>query len=144
MDIRGFRRVLRKFEQTTGYQANTCCLGVTVPQCHALLEIEFMGETTIGGLAERLDLDKSTLSRTVEGLVRLGLVERLPNPQDRRYMIVKLSEKGQQTCDSINKVNDEFYRQVIESIPAAKREDVLEAIQIFAHATQAQITNTGS
>jgi DNA-binding MarR family transcriptional regulator len=115
-----------------------------VPQCHALLEIEFMSETTIGGLAERLDLDKSTLSRTVEGLVRLGLVERLPNPQDRRYMIVKLSEKGQQTCDSINKVNDEFYRQVIESIPAAKREDVLEAIQIFAHATQAQITNTGS
>jgi DNA-binding MarR family transcriptional regulator len=103
-----------------------------------------MGEATIGGLAEGLDLDKSTLSRTVDSLVRLGLVERSPNPQDRRYMIVTLSANGTQTCDSINDVNDEFYRRVIESIPVAKREDVVEAIQIFAHATQEQIANPGS
>lgn len=134
MDIRHFRRVLRKFEQVTSFQANLCCLGVTVPQCHALLEIEYLGEATIGTLAEQLNLDKSTLSRTVDSLVKQGLVERLPDPQDRRYMIVRLSPQGKQTCDAINESNDEFYRQIIASFPEARRDDLLEAIQLFVSA----------
>ena len=139
MEIRNFRRQLRAFERLTNFQADLCCLGVTVPQCHALMEIEHLGETTIGGLAENLQLDKSTLSRTVESLVKLGLVERIQDPKDRRYMITKLTQAGKEACDTINKENDAFYRGILESIPVRQRGVFLEAIQVFMDAMQKHI-----
>lgn len=141
MDIRRFRRMLRAFEQLTSFQADICCLGVTVAQCHTLLEIEHLGEATIGGLAESLKLDKSTLSRTVDSLVKLGLVERIQDPQDRRYLNTRLTPEGKRTCKLINKENDAFYRRVLESIPTQQREEFLEAIHVFVDAMHKQLTN---
>ena len=135
-DIRAFRRLLRQFEQFTEAQTGACCTGVTVAQCHALMAIEHLGECSIGQLAEELSLDKSTLSRTVDGLVTLGLVERAPNPADRRYMIVTLSEKGQETCRQINLANDDYYWRVFEAIPEERRAGVEAAFESFVTAMQ--------
>jgi DNA-binding MarR family transcriptional regulator len=138
-DIRTFRRLLRQFEQLTEAQTGACCTGVSVAQCHALMAIEYLGDCSIGQLAGELDLDKSTLSRTVDGLVALGLVERTPNPADRRYMIVTLSEKGQETCRQINLANDDYYRRVFEAIPEAQRAGVKVAFEAFVVAMRSTL-----
>lgn len=143
MDVSDFRRLLRKFEQVTAVQADVCCMGVTVPQCHALLEIEQSGELTIGGLAEKLNLDKSTLSRTVDSLVRLGLVDRIVNPEDRRYALVRLTSDGIDTCARINHVNDEFYQRIIDLIPVHRRDDLMDAIKLLVQATHEQVAKSG-
>ncbi|MFV0308396.1 MAG: MarR family winged helix-turn-helix transcriptional regulator [Desertimonas sp.] len=45
-------------------------------------------------LASRLQLTPSGLTRRLDGLVRSGDVERIPDEQDRRVMLAQLTERG--------------------------------------------------
>lgn len=52
------------------------------------------GATHAGVLVEALDMDKSLLSRQLRTLEELGLVEREPDPTDKRSSILSLSRIG--------------------------------------------------
>jgi DNA-binding MarR family transcriptional regulator len=54
------------------------------------------GQTTVGGLASRLELTLATVSGLVGDLERVGFVERSTDPTDRRRTIVRVvpSEEG--------------------------------------------------
>lgn len=132
-NIREFRRLLRRFEQQTQTQANNCC-GISVPQCQALLEIEYLRNSSLKRISESLRLDTSTLSRTVDSLVKLDLVQRTPNSEDRRYLVLSLTEKGQKTCDEINGASDLYYQRVFQAIPKERRKEILEAFELFVGA----------
>ena len=57
--IKKFRELLRRFEREIFVQTNECCCnGVTLAQCHALLEIESKHNESITELAKTLCLDK--------------------------------------------------------------------------------------
>jgi hypothetical protein len=81
--IREFRKHLRQLEREVGYSmaSETACCGVTLAQCHHLLEVDARGSTSITELATALELDKSTLSRTVDGACRAGLLSREIEPR---------------------------------------------------------------
>ena len=85
-----FRRIEREIEYQLKYE--TACCGVSLAQCHTIMEIGDHETTSLAELTKLLNLDKSTLSRTVDGLVKLGIVERIIDPDDRRYIQVTLSE----------------------------------------------------
>jgi len=137
--IRLFRSLSRRFQRATGalLEGAECCGGVTLAQCHLLLEIEGRAGISLVDLAEALGLDKSTLSRSVEGLVERGLVERLPNPEDRRYNLHGVTEAGGKTVAEIHRSSDACVRRVFDRIPEADRERVLEAFGIVVEAMSA-------
>ncbi|HUX07341.1 MAG TPA: MarR family transcriptional regulator [Acidobacteriota bacterium] len=131
--IRGFRRNLRRFERLIESQIKDACFctGVSMAQCHLLLEIEGQGETTAAALSESMGLDKSTLSLTIDCLVGSGLVERREHPVDRRYTLLCLSEQGRKICAEINQVNDEYYESIFQMIPAEKHEEVISCFGLL-------------
>lgn len=134
--VRNFRQRLRIIEREIIDQlkSETTCCGVSLPQCHAILEIGDLGRTTISNLAKILRLDKSTLSRTIDGLVKINLVERVINPRDRRYMEVALTESGNDVLNSINELCDAFYSKLLDKIPPAKVDHVMEAVSLVVDA----------
>ena len=136
--IRTFRELLRRFERLTAQQlkASSCCQGVSMAQCHTLLEIEALDPATTVELSSRLGLEKSTLSRTVEGLVAIGLVERRPNPSDRRYTLLSLSEKGREVANLINQANDQYFRRVFTHIRSDRRESLIQCFGELVNAMQ--------
>jgi DNA-binding MarR family transcriptional regulator len=135
--IRSFRRTLRQFERLNQLLTSTCCKGVTMAQCHVLLDIEESVETTIVQLVKNLKLDKSTLSRTVEALVRLGLVERKPHPTDRRFTILALTAPGKKICEEINREGDHTYLQAFQRIPRNKRDEIRGSFELLVEAMMA-------
>lgn len=136
-NIRDFRKVLRIFERLMTYQIKCCCGGVTLAQCHALMEIESLGgQAATVQLAQNLNLDKSTLSRTIDGLVNIGLVERLPNTNDRRFLMISLTKQGKATCNTINSINDEYYLGVFQKIPKKNQNVVIDHFALLTHAFQ--------
>lgn len=132
--MKEFRAILRSFERLLSTQTRLCCAGVTLAQCHVLLEMNGSDPVTTGQLAERLKLDQSTLSRTVDGLVKRGLVYRSPNESDRRVTWLNLTESGRALREAINRANDEYYSRVFARIPEQRRNRVIDD---FAQLTQA-------
>lgn len=130
-ELRRFRRALRHFERLTSERLKNdcCCRGVSLAQCHTLLEIEQLKQTTTRTLSERMRLNASTLSRTVDGLVGIGLVQRSPHPSDRRITLLSLTEHGERTCERLNRANDRYYGEVMTSIPEAEREALVRSLE---------------
>lgn len=110
-EIRKFRDSLRRFERLVfeQFKGSSCCTEVSLPQCHALLEIESRGVASLNDVAKSLGLDKSTLSRTIDALVDSGLVKRALNEEDRRSIRLSLTSQGEQICHEINDRNDRLF-----------------------------------
>lgn len=125
--IRKLREVLRKFEREIYFQNNaSCCDGISLAQCHTLLEIEKQGEISVTELAGRLSLDKSTVSRTVDGLVRKKMVDRSIPRENRRLALTRLTESGLQACTGIHDTNDSYFREIMKDFTLEEREKFLD------------------
>lgn len=61
------------------------------------------GERRQGELAEMIDLDKGGLSRAVSEVIGLGLAERVPDPDDGRAQLVRLTELGRERTDALRR-----------------------------------------
>jgi DNA-binding MarR family transcriptional regulator len=135
-DVRAFRADLRRLEREIGraLEAQTGCCGVTVAQCHILLEVEAAGAPGITDLVVALDLDKSTLSRTVDAMCRHGWLSRERDPENRRKLVLGLTRDGRARAKAINDLCDRLYGCLIDAIPASKRRMVLECVGIVAEA----------
>ncbi len=135
--IKKFREILRRFEREIFVQTNECCCnGVTLAQCHALLEIESKNKESVTELAKTLGLDKSTVSRTIDGLVNMGLVDRSIPMENRRTSILKLTESGINVCNSINCNNDKYIHDTLSILTEAEKE---ELISLFEKVTNQMI-----
>ena len=128
--IKKFRDILRRFEREIFVQTNECCCnGVTLAQCHALLEIESKNKESVTELAKTLCLDKSTVSRTVDGLVSVGLVDRTIPDENRRTSILKLTVAGKNVCRSINGNNDKYITDTLSILTEPEKEALLKLFE---------------
>lgn len=130
------REMIRIFERklgTLGDCQSECC-GITLAQCHALVEIGRAEKISLNKLAELLDLDNSTTSRTVNNLVNRNLATRDINPKDRRYVTISLTDSGKESFKTIEESMDSYYENVYNHIPADKKEQVLEGMEILLKA----------
>jgi DNA-binding MarR family transcriptional regulator len=61
-----------------------------------LKSIAANGSMRVTDIAQHASLDVSTVSRHVAQLQKTGLIERTPDPDDRRAQLVRLTDTGQQ------------------------------------------------
>jgi DNA-binding MarR family transcriptional regulator len=136
ISIRDFRKSLRVLEQEVGLSmaSETGCCGVTLAQCHILLEVDQRGQSSVTELATLLELDKSTMSRTIDTMCRAGLLNRETDPANRRQQVIRLTEEGKQKSDRVNGLCDTSYARLFDFIPADKRRMVVESAALLARA----------
>jgi DNA-binding MarR family transcriptional regulator len=135
-EIRNFREKLRQLEREIGWQlkADTECCGITVAQCHIIVEIGNTGETSAVDLSAILGIDTSTLSRHINGMVTVGLANRVLNPKDRRYVSITLTEQGKKVYQTIEGICNTKYAKIFEYIPPEKHQQVLEGFNLLVDA----------
>jgi DNA-binding MarR family transcriptional regulator len=143
--INKLREKLRVLERESGgvFDGQADCCGVTAGQCHTLLEIGTRGEINLVELAEALGLDASTMSRTIQGLVLIGLVDRRSSDKDRRFVIIRLTDQGRKIFTEIETRYNAYFKQVIELLPEERRQMILESVGEFADAVKRLNTATG-
>jgi len=133
-----FREKVQRMERELGWsQRNDVqCCGVTMAQCHALLEIGCRDEVSIVELAGVLGVDTSTLSRTVDTMVKSGFVNRFLNPQDRRYVALTLTEQGRAVFHTIENSFNAFVARIFDLIPQEKHAQVMESLVLLTSALE--------
>lgn len=117
-------------------KSDASCCGVSIAQCHAIVEIGRKGKISLVDLANMLGLDKSTMSRTINNLVESELVHRDLDMENRRYVNIQLTKKGISVFRNIEETMEEYYMSIFNSIPEGKRNQVLESLEILKVAVE--------
>ena len=135
-DKKQFREKVRILERALGILSDSemSCCGVTLAQCHAIVEIGRAKVISLHALAELLNLDNSTMSRTVNNLVIRCMAKRELDSEDRRYVTIALTENGMKVFEGIENGMELYFSSLFEGIPENKRSQVLESLDIIIHA----------
>ena len=125
------RENVRQLERKLGIleDGEMSCCSLTMAQCHALVEIGRAECISLIELAKLLDLDNSTMSRTVNNLVNSGMAERALDPNDRRYVTIRLTPEGNGDFREIESNMSAYYARIYAAIPPEDRQMVLDSLQ---------------
>ena len=130
------RELLRTLIRKLGVleRSEAGCCDMTLSQCNALIEVGRAGVLSVNQLADRLNLDKSTASRVSDKLVLDGQLLRQEDPNDRRYVVLKLTERGSQTYANMENRMTAYFEEVMAGVDPAERAAMLRGLQTLAAA----------
>lgn len=95
---------------------------VSLSELFAVHELDADGPLAQRDLTERLRLDKSTVSRLVDGLVRKGYVTRERDPANRRLYRLLLTAEGRAAHRAAAAGFHERHAGLLDAMTAAERE----------------------
>ena len=78
-----------------------------------LRHLQAAGPLNVSALADRLNLDGSTVTRQVTALEKDGLVQRRPDPRDGRGTVIAPTGTGLAQVDAVRKARREVYDVVL-------------------------------
>lgn len=137
-EIKQLRESIRMLERKLGIleESEMSCCGLTLAQCHALVEIGRAESVSLVDLSNTIGLDTSTLSRTVNNLVTKNMVQRELDPDDRRYVAIRLTPEGIRYYRRIESAMDAYFKQVYASIAESERKNVLDSLSVLLKAME--------
>ncbi len=112
-----------------------CCGTVTVPQCLVLQALRDE-ERDINGLAELSHVTASAMTRLVDGLEKNGWVTRARGADDRRRIVVTLTESGRAEAERLHVLTERSVEAVLSKIPKNKRAQVMESVHLVRKALE--------
>ena len=117
------------FRQTPAHHLKKM-LGLTLRQGSAIAQIRILTKECPQGialktLATHLNMTVPATSLLVETMVNKGFFERNPNPEDRRAVCIRLSEKGQEICNDVQARLLQEIDRVAEGLSVEELENVL-------------------
>jgi DNA-binding MarR family transcriptional regulator len=123
-----FANLARRSKQALGQQLQR--YGVHSGQQY-LLELlwERPDGLTVGEIAERLDVEAPSITRTVQRMARQGFVEKHAHPIDARLVIVKLTKKGQALEHVIPHAISHFEEQMLAGLSEVERAFLMRLIK---------------
>jgi len=103
-------------------------IGVTRPQWQVLVVLNRHEGVNQGGLAELLDVEPITVCRMVDRLQEADLVERRPDPADRRSWKLFLTAKAGDLLAQLHPLVEQLEVEAFEGISNAEREAVIATL----------------
>jgi DNA-binding MarR family transcriptional regulator len=110
---------------------------MSVTEAHAIGELHLGGRLTQQGLADRLRLQKSTVSRLVDELCTDGLVTRRANPDDRRSVLLELTALGRKRAARLDAARRALFGSLLDRLTAQDRRLVIAGLDRLAAAANA-------
>jgi DNA-binding MarR family transcriptional regulator len=104
-------------------------VGISVPMWRAMAALRQKDGQTIGELAQLTVLDRSSLGRLLDDMARERLVEREPLPDDRRALVVSLSDKGRRTFEVARAVARRHYREAFKGVNKGEFEMLMRVLR---------------
>ena len=90
------------------YEKRLAPFGLTSPQYFVFNALWVGDGVSVGELGERVSLDSSTLTGIIDRLEKAGYAERRTNPDDRRSILIFLTDKAREVGPQILEFADEL------------------------------------
>ena len=115
-----------------------CGQPVSVAEAHALLEIAREPGLTQNGLANRLGLEKSTVSRIAGMLEERRWIRRVRDDRDARFVRLHLTQHGFKANVRIAESRRGKFDRIFRAIPADRRHSIVESLALLLEVTREQ------
>ena len=134
-DIRtASRDLVRQFGLMNQTVAGT---DLTLSSAHAIIEIGRAGQLSSRELSQKLQLEKSTVSRLVKSLVARGELQELRSSNDLRVKLLSLTRQGKKTLGNIDRYAEAQVSTALDRLNADSRQGVLKGLQDYSAALSA-------
>ncbi|MGN7384170.1 MarR family winged helix-turn-helix transcriptional regulator [Paenibacillus sp. SAFN-117] len=141
-----FQIMTRRF----GFMNKNCCSAggcdISLIQSHILYEIDRQHKPSMQQVAEALGTDITTFSRQVQSLIKIKLVKKTPDPDDRRVNLLSLTTEGKYVAASIDRQMNEYLNEIFSHMNDFEKETVIHSIKLLneAMAKSGQCSSTPS
>lgn len=131
-DLRGlFQLLTRRF----GLLNKNCCnaegIEVSLVQSHILYEIDRQNNSSIQQIAETLGTDITTFSRQIQSLIKLNLVTKMQDAEDRRISILSLTEKGLRVNQTIDQQMNDYLNEIFKTMNEFEMDSVVRSLKLL-------------
>jgi len=92
---------------------------------------------TSKGIAIKMNVVKSRVTKVVQGLVKRGLIQRVHDPKDSRITLLTLTADGQRKIDEINEFIDSIHWEVLSRMALEQRRTLLQNLDILSASMEA-------
>jgi MarR family transcriptional regulator, transcriptional regulator for hemolysin len=117
------RRFVLRFEQ------HARAISMTLSQCKVLARLEKNEGVSQARLAELADVDAMTMVRLLDRMEADGILERRPDPSDRRARCPYLTPKAKPLLQEIWRLGDLTRAEVVADIPSADLQVFLNVLE---------------
>jgi DNA-binding MarR family transcriptional regulator len=122
------------------YDERLARLGLTLSQASLLAYICDFGPVTQTRAAEHLGQGRAVTGTQVDKLEGLGLVERLPDPDDRRVWLVAITDAGREQAAAIADVDRVLRAELRDGISRADRQTLAGLLVRLQHNLHRSVT----
>ena len=117
--------------------------GLSMTRTKMLRRLHEQGPTRQSVLAADFECSPRSITDIVDGLERLGLAERRPDPVDRRAKLVAITDAGQSALDVANVTRERLLTQIFGGLTEADRATLFRLLGRLDDAVQ-QVTTTSA
>jgi MarR family 2-MHQ and catechol resistance regulon transcriptional repressor len=115
---------------------NISAFGLTEPQFSVLECLGHLGPMKIGALSAKQLVTGGNMTLVIDNLEKEGLVQRVHSKEDRREIIIHMTEKGKNLFDTIFKKHAEFIADICSILNEREQEDLSKLLKKLGTALQ--------
>lgn len=129
------RELFQIFTRRFGFLNKHCChVGnhdISLVQSHILFEIDRQQNPAMQQLAQTLGTDITTFSRQVQSLIKMNLVKKAPDADDRRISILSLTTEGKVVANEMDQQMKQYLDEIFSTMSEMEKETVVKSIQLL-------------
>jgi DNA-binding MarR family transcriptional regulator len=108
-------------------------------QTWVLGRLDREGPASVSDLAQAMRVRPQSMAQTVGDLEADGLVERNPDPDDRRRALVSLTDAGQARIEADRAAREGWLVRALEELPDSDRETIERSVEILSRLADADV-----
>lgn len=139
-DVERLSRGMMRLMWTDSKRLAQCLAGydLTIPQFYTLAAISRHGQSCrMGEIAHQLFQSSATMTGIVTRLEADGLVERVMDPDDRRAVQVRVTERAKKMLDEVLVARRTSMAQTLDRLSTADRQEFLRLLDVYLDALTA-------
>ena len=87
-------------------------------------------DSSVINISKAFSISTAAATTLVDRLVKIGLINRLPNPEDRRLVKLNLTEKGQDIFNAILNSEQEKWQILFDMLPQQSLHNLIESMTL--------------
>ena len=117
--------------------------GLTGPQVSAVKMLQGFGDLSLSELSSRMSATNSTITGLVDRMEANGLVERCRSREDRRVVLIRLTEQGRKLAEDVPVTSMEIFSTALRSLTPADRDALRRILRKLSDRVREEVTKLG-